>query len=217
MNFPVRLLSFLFACAAVLRAENPLVSPETLLADPARDPAWSELLARLAPSQTRQSTFEERRYFPFRKTPVILKGEIRIVPELGLSLRYLEPEARVMIVDAKGLLMRDEQGRERAAPSDSRAQEATSALVNILRFDLPALQKSFALHGRREGDTWTLAFVPRDPSLVATLGTLIVSGEKLRLGKIEMIKSSTQRIEILIGETRENVIFTGDTLTRFFR
>ena len=217
MNFSVRVLSFFLMSLAWLRAETPLISPETLLADPARDPAWSELLARLAPNQTRQSTFEERRYFPFRKTPVILKGEIRIVPALGLSLRYLEPEARVMIVDAKGLLMRDEQGRERAAPSDSRAQEATSALVNILRFDLPALQKSFALHGRREGDAWTLAFVPRDPSLVASLGTLIVSGEKLRLAKIEMIKSPTQRIEILIGETRENVIFTGDTLTRFFR
>jgi hypothetical protein len=194
-----------------------LVSPETRLENPARDPAWSELFSRLAPNKTRQSTFEERRYFPFRNAPVVLHGEIRIVPELGLSLRYLEPEARVLIVDRKGLLMRDNEGRERAAPADSRAQAATSALVHVLRFDLEALQKEFEVHGHREGDTWTLAFVPRDPALADLLGLLTVGGEKYTLRKIEMIKSPTQRIEILIRDTLEDVLFTGDTLKRFFR
>jgi len=194
-----------------------LVTPETLLADPAGDPAWRDLFAQLAPSKTRQSTFEERRYFPFRSTPIVLQGEIRIVPELGLSLRYLEPEARVLIIDRKGLLMRDNEGRERAAPSDSRAQAATSALVHVLRFDLEALKKEFEVHGRREGETWTLAFVPRDPTFANLLGVLTVSGEQNALRKIEMIKSPTQRIEILIRDTREDVLFTGDTLKRFFR
>jgi hypothetical protein len=194
-----------------------LTSPETLLADPARDPAWRELFDKLAPNKTRQSTFEERRYFPFRKAPVVLHGEIRIVPRLGLSLRYVQPEARVLIIDDKGLLMRDSEGREQSAPSDSRAQAATSALVHILRFDLDALKKEFEVHGRRDGATWTLAFVPRDPTFAELIGTLTVSGEQNALQKIEMIKSPTQRIEILIRDTREDVIFTGDTLKRFFR
>ncbi|MEO5957575.1 MAG: outer membrane lipoprotein carrier protein LolA [Opitutaceae bacterium] len=217
MRPSIALSLLLLVGAALARAETPLVSPETLLADPARNPAWTELFAQLAPDKTRQSSFEERRYFPFRKTPVVLKGEIRIVPELGLSLRYLEPEARVLIVDDKGVLMRESDGRERAPPADSRAQAVTSALVNVLRFDLAALQKSFALHGRRTGDTWALAFVSQDTELAATIGTLTVSGEGGRLTKIEMIKSPTQRIEILIGETKENVLFTGDTIKRFFR
>src|SRR5688572_9986412 len=116
-----------------------LVSPETRLTNPAEDPAWRELFARLSASKTRQSSFEERRYFPFRKTPVVLQGEIRIVPELGLSLRYVQPESRIMVVDRKGLLMRDDTG-DRPAPTDSRAQAATSALVNVLRFDFEALK-----------------------------------------------------------------------------
>lgn len=194
-----------------------LIAPETLLDDPAHDPAWRELFARLGPNKTRQSTFEERRYFPFRKTPVVLKGEIRIVPELGLSLRYLEPEPRVLIVDGKGLLMRDDEGRERAAPPDSRAQAATSAMVHVLRFDLDALQRDFAVHGRREGETWSLAFVPRDPAFANLLGNLTVSGEGATLRRIEMIKSPTQRIEINIHDTVEDVLFTGDTIKRFFR
>ncbi len=194
-----------------------LVSPQTLLTDPANDPAWRGLFDRLAPNKTRQSSFEEKRYFPFRKTPVVLRGEIRIVPELGLSLRYLEPEPRVLIVDAKGLLLRDNDGRERPAPSDSRAQAATAAMVNILRFDLAALTKEFAVHGRRDGAKWSLAFVPRDPAFAALLGTLTVSGEDNALTQIEMIKSPTQRIEITIRQTLEDVLFTADTLRRFFR
>jgi outer membrane lipoprotein-sorting protein len=213
----LRLVFLLSASGAMLRAEGPLVAPETLLADPANDPAWRETFAQLAPDKVRQSSFEERRYFPFRKAPVVLKGEIRIVPDRGLSLRYLAPEARVLIVDAKGLLMRDDLGRERAAPNDSRAQAATAALVDVLRFDLPALQKAFTVHGRRAGEAWTLAFVPKETELANTVGTLIVSGERGALQKIEMVRTPTQRIEILISDTVEDLLFTADTLRRFFR
>lgn len=194
-----------------------LVAPQNRLADPAQDPAWRELFTRLAPNKTRQSSFEERRFFPFRKTPVVLRGEIRIVPDIGLSLRYLEPEARLMIVDQKGLLMRDATGQERAAPNDSRAQAATSALVQVLRFDLEALKKDFDVYGQREGEQWRLGFVPRDPTFANLLGVLAVSGDRSTLKKIEMIKSPTQRIEISIRDTQEDVIFTVDTLRRFFR
>src|SRR4051794_29498681 len=105
MEFFRRLIlgCLVIACA---RAELPPI------ADAAHDPAWRELFAQLAPTRTRQSSFEERRYFPFRKEPTVLTGEIRIVPNLGLSLRYLTPEKRVLIADEKGLLMRDADGRE---------------------------------------------------------------------------------------------------------
>ena len=217
-------LSFSLGCLLALAGWVPIVSaadlpvgPATLLADPAHDSAWTALFARLSANKTRQSQFEERRYFPFRSTPVVLKGEIRIVPERGLSLRYLEPDRRILIVDAKGLLMRDDEGHERAAPADSRAQAVTAALVSVLRFDLPALQKSFVMYGRHEGNAWVLGFVPRDPALAEMIGTLFVSGEQTRLDRIEMTKSATQRIEIIISGTREDVIFPGDVLERFFR
>jgi len=148
---------------------------------------------------------------------VVLKGEIRIAPGRGLSLRYLEPEHRVLIVDGQGLLMRDDEGHERAVSSDSRAQAITSALVSVLRFDLPALQKSFVIYGHREGPAWVLGFVPRDPALAEMIGMLLVNGEQARLDRIELSHSATQRVEILISGTRENVIFPGDVLERFFR
>ena len=205
------------ASAEANGVSSGLLSPENRLDDPANDPAWRPLFEKLAPHRTRQSSFEERRYFPFRREPVVFRGEIRLVPDRGLSLRYLEPEPQVMIVDERGLLLRDAAGRERAAPSDSRAQAATSALVSVLRFDVAALQQEFAMYGQREGDTWMLAFVPRDAGLTALIGTILVSGEATTLARIEMIKSPTQRIEITLSATREGVLFTGDTLRRFFR
>jgi hypothetical protein len=217
MRFSFPLFLLLSAGLRLSAAEPDLASPATLLADPAHDPTWKDLFDRLAPNKTRQSTFEERRYFPFRKTPVILHGEIRIVPGRGLSLRYREPEEHVIIVDDHGVLLRDGNGRERAMPADSRAQAAIAAMVDVLRFDLTALQKSFAVHGRRDGEAWTLAFVPSLPEIAATVGTLEVHGEGARLVRLAMIKSPTQRIEIAIGETKEDVVFTGDALQRFFR
>lgn len=194
-----------------------LISSENQLRDPAGDPAWGDLFAQLAPNRTRQSGFEERRYFPFRKAPVILRGEIRLVPERGMSLRYLEPEPHVMIVDAQGVLMRGPDGRERTPPNDARAQAASSALVNILRFDIAALQRDFSVYGRRDGASWSLAFAPRDATLGNLIGSVLVTGEAGIVSTIEMIKSPTQRIEITLRDTRENLIFTGDTLRRFFR
>ncbi|MEO6246456.1 MAG: outer membrane lipoprotein carrier protein LolA [Opitutaceae bacterium] len=214
MHFRFLFISLLPLAAA---AEPLALTPETLLTDPANDPAWRDLIVQLAPSKTRQSKFEERRFFPFRKEPVVLSGEIRVVPELGLSLRYLTPEPRVLIVDAKGLLMRDELGRDREPPNDSRAQAATSALGRVLRFDLAGLQKDFVVHGRRDGAAWTLTFVSRDPAFANLLGTLTVSGENGTLRAIEIFKSPTQRIEIAIRDPLEDVLFTGDTLRRFFR
>ena len=107
---------FLVSATLCLQAGEPLtISPQTLLSDPAHDPAWSPLFTELAPDRTRQSNFEERRFFPFRQKPVVLKGEIRIVPDRGLSLRYLEPTPQTLIIDREGLLLRDDNGRERAA------------------------------------------------------------------------------------------------------
>jgi hypothetical protein len=122
-----------------------------------------------------------------------------------------------MIMDDKGVLLRGPDGRERPAPADARAQAATSALVNVLRFDLGALQKDFAVHGQRNGGSWALAFVPRDAAVANLIGTVLVVGADAGLTQIEVIKSPTQRLEIQIMDTREGVIFTGDTLRRFFR
>jgi len=203
--------------AAGAGAGRDIVLPDTVIPDPAHDVGWKNLFEQIGAPKTRISDFEERRFFPFRSAPILLQGEIRMVPDRGLSLSYFGAKPYIVIVDRAGVLMRDEHGRQRAAPADGRAQAATSALFHILQFDLPALLREFVIHGQRTAANWTLGFVPRDPTLAQAIGSVIVHGEQAHLDRIDMIKSDTQRIEILIRNTRDDVIFQPDVLERFFR
>lgn len=193
------------------------MTPQTVIADPLHDPAWRELFARLSPEKNRYAHFEERRVFPFRNKPVVLTGELRLAPDRGLSLHYLGDKPHVIVVDRQGVLLRAERGRERAAPSDGRAAAATSALFNVLSFDLPALADQFEIHGVRDGDGWTLGFSPRDPKLAELTGSVIVHGVEARVERIEMSKSEQQRIEIFLSDVKEDVAFSAEELQRYFR
>ncbi len=189
-----------------------LVLPSTLVAaDPQPisldDPSWRPLFTALAAKGPIFSTFTERRYSKLRKTPVVLEGEMRLSPDHGLSLRYLKSE-RLMIIDTRGILLRDAAGRTRELPDN-----ANTVLLSVLRFDLPALTQLFELRGTREGETWRLEFIPRDTS--TAVKTLIVTGLNDSVTSLEF--TTPQRIEITITHTRTGVPFPPADLTQFFR
>ena len=212
-----RLLLILLWPALPLAAVEPLPASGPVIASGASAAAWQPLFAALAAQGSIWSAFTEHRWFPFRKTPVLLKGEMRFSPSRGLSLEYREPEVRTIIADDRGLAMRDARGRTREVPPDPRATGPTTALLPIMRFDLPALEQRFEVHGARNGGTWRLDFVPRDPGLARTLGTIIVSGEGTSVRELEFLHSPKERVEIQITEARTGVHFTPEEVRRFFR
>ena len=181
------------------------------------DATWSALFEQLGAKGALAASFTENRFLPFKKIPVVFRGEIRFSPEQGLSLHYTSPEDRTMIVDTRGVVLRDSQGRSRELPSDPRANAATSALLHVMRFDLPALEQHFRLSGLQEGKAWRLLFDPRDGDLARQLSRLVVEGDGAQVRKITMRKSALQRIEILIDEVKEHATFTPEEKTRFFR
>ncbi len=185
--------------------------------EPARDMDWRDLFVGLAAGRNRQARFEERRYFPFRRDPVVLGGELRISAGRGLSLSYQAPTPSVVIVDEKGVLLRNELGEEREAPADDRIRTATATLGRLLQLNLTVLEQEFEIHGRRDGSSWSLQLRPRQESLAGLFGRIGLSGEGIEMRRITMGRSATQRVEIEISEARDGVLFTADTLRRFFR
>jgi len=159
----------------------------------------------------------EQRWFLFRKTPIILKGELRFSPVRGLSLQYREPETRTIIADDHGLAMRDARGRTHEVPSDPRAMGLTTALLPIMRFDLRVLEQAFEVHAARNGAAWRLDFVSRDPAVAARLGTVIGLGRGHERAPAGIPPLGEERVEIQIGEVRTGVSFTPDEEQRFFR
>ncbi len=185
--------------------------------EPITDAAMETLFAALAAKTPIQAQFTEHRWFPFRKTPVLLKGEMRFSKDSGLSLHYSKPEEQVVVADEKGLLLRDKKGKTRTIAADPRAPDMGSALMIIFRFDYRALCGSFQVLGSREGKTWIVVFTPLDARLVHSLGVITVSGEDEVVTRLEFKRSASKRIEILIGETRSGVSFDAQEMKRFFR
>lgn len=210
-----RVLGCGFALLPALAAAEPrsIIDPASKIAPD--DPAWRELAARFAQRPEGTAPFFERRVFPFRLTPIELEGESRVSPGRGLSLHYTAPEERIVVLDAQGMLVRDARG-ETTAPDDPRAAAANAALVQVLRFDLPALAAHFELYGRREGEAWTLAFVPRVEEVRRRVGTITVAGRADALERIEIRQSARQYVAIGLGPVRATA-FTAAELQRFFR
>ncbi len=178
--------------------------------------AWDDL-ARLFTGQTDVTAdFTEHRYFPFRKIPVVLTGVSRVSATRGLSLQYLTPAERLVILDGEGMVLRDAKG-DSTPPADPRGDAANRALRHVLRLDFPALAQDFELLGRREGDRWSLVLVPRADDLRRTLGRISVDGEAAVVRRIELRRSALQSVEILISAPRLSAPFAADELKRYFR
>lgn len=193
---------------------DPLVNPAHQIAPDA--PAWRDLATAFAHKPDVTAMFTEQRFFPFKKAPVELKGEVRVSASRGLSLHYIEPEKRTVILDEKGVLIRAPAG-EKAPPADPRAAAANEALLNLLRFDFPSLEKDFELYGQRDATTWTLVLVPRTDALRHSVGRITAAGDGATIRHIEIRRTARQAIEIIIDPPQPPAPFTAVELKTFFR
>jgi len=213
LRFVLGLLAvFPTAYAAELIAEPgaPLVLGEN-------DAAWKPLFTAMAAQGAVYARFTELRWFPFRKDPTELTGEMRLSPSLGLSLHYTAPDNSTMIVDEEGLMQRTAGGRNRIAPDNPRYTGLTAALLPVMRFDLPALARTFTVAAARDGEAWRLDFTPRDADLAKTFGRITVQGEGTAVRRLEFRRDAKQRIEILVGTARPGASFTEADVKKYFR
>ena len=213
-----RVCPLLLCAVAALRgaAAAPEVKLDAATRLPPGAPEWRDLAATLARKPDTLTGFTELRFFPFKKEPVRLAGDVRVSAERGLSLHYREPEERIVIFDRQGMLIREPAG-QKAVPSDPRANAANAALLHILQFDFPTLEQTFELFGRREGPSWALGLVPRDAAMRRNIGEIHVAGTADAVRRIELRRSAKQRIEIEMAEGRTTSPFPAEDVKRFFR
>lgn len=202
------------AGVCIRAADTSLVAPANKL-DPA-EASWRELAEKIARRPDTRANFEERRHFPFNRGATVLTGEVRVSRERGLSLHYQKPQERTIIFDAQGMLVRDPAGKA-APPPDPRANTANAALRHILRFDFAALGAEFELYGRRLGEKWSLALVPRADEMRRAIGTIFVEGEADFVRMIELYRSARQHIDIAMTGVDSSQPFTADEVKRYFR
>jgi hypothetical protein len=216
--FTVILFSVALALPARAAAEPALPTSEQPSILAGEDgPAWRDLFATLSGQGAVAAAFLERRWFAVRKQPVVLEGEMRMSPQHGLSLHYLDKRGRTMIVDEKGVLLRDDRGRSRTVPADSPAAGAGALLLPVMQFDLPELEKQFVISGTRDGGAWRLELVPRQNDLGQALRSVVIAGSGSDVDQLVIDRGEKQRIEIEIADTRTGVTFSAEEQKRFFR
>ncbi len=212
-----------FSTAIFARADALSVPPENLISpahaiDPEHVPApWNDILARLQKKGNVEASFTENRYVPFKTVPNVFTGEIRLSTEHGLSLHYRAPEDRRMIMDSQGMLMRDGAGHSRQAPTDPHALAATTALLDVMRFNFTALAQHFQTYAAGDATTWFFGFEPKNDDIGHALSRLIVTGKNDEVRRIVIRKSAHARVEIIVGEVKSGVTFTPEELQRYFR
>jgi hypothetical protein len=209
-------LSLLLLCLPPGHAaeSDPLVNPEHRI-EPAAS-TWTLLALAFARQPDIAADFTERRQFSFKPQPVVLRGEVRVSASRGLSLHYLAPEERTVILDQQGVLLRSPAG-QKTPPADPRAGAANDALLSILRLDLATLQQGFELYGDNDGTAWTLVLVPRTEALRRSVGRITVNGAAVTIRRIEIRRTPKQAIEILIAPPRPFHAFTALELKQYFR
>lgn len=201
--------------ASSLFAEPPAGRGEALERGK-NDSQWQWLVSALAAKGASYSTFTENRHFSTRKDPVVFTGEMRLVPERGLSLHYTAPEDTLTVIDAKGLYLRDEKGRVRQIKAGTRDAGLTAALLPVMRFDEEELYKNFTVYAARNGNEWRFDFVPLNEKLAGALGSIVASGIGTEIKRLSFNISPKLRVEVLVGETKPEARFSDDDLKKFF-
>ncbi len=191
-----------------------LLSPAANSTPPDATPPDVEPLAplfeKLRAATPLHAAFVERRQLALKRTPIELSGEVRIHPELGLSLHYLPPAAQTLIADDAGVLARDARGRTRSLPPSP----ATEPLLHLLRFDLESLRARFEIVRIQEPNTekWRIECSP----LEEAGARMTVVGEADRIESI-VLETGAQRTEIVVTHVRERHAFTDEERARYFR
>ena len=200
--------TFFIAHAAPPAAPGPII---TAAGD------WHWLFAAIAAKGNTHSTFTENRTFTARKTPIILTGEMRLIPATGLSLHYLTPDDTLTIIDTRGIYSRNAKGRISEIKAGTRDAGLVAALLPVMRFDEENLFKNFVIHAARDAADWRFDFVPRDEKLAAALGSITVTGAGTQIKHLAFNASPKVRVEVTVGETKTGVTFSPDDLQKFFR
>jgi len=177
--------------------------------------AWQTRIAALAAPSTLSASFTESRFTPLKKRPIRIEGIVRIARERGLSLAYAQPRAPVVILDERGLLLRHADGRDQSAPPE--AETDLRLLHALFAFDLPTLEKSYALTPSESPDgTWSLTFTRR-PDVNASYRELTLRGEAHRLTNIRLLKTENLKTEIDLAPPQIDPVFTPEEIARYFR
>lgn len=182
------------------------------------------IFRRLAAQNTASRSFTESRTASIAKRPVTARGTLRYSRRSGLSMAYDgatpgAPPARVLIIDDRGLIERNADGRERSVAVADRPELAslTDVYLNLLRGNSTKLFAASDAYFAGDKRGWQLGLVPKDADLARRVGRAVVSGRGRDVTRIETFTGNGDTRRIELGPLTVNKPFSPEEQKTFFR
>lgn len=173
---------------------------------------------RLATQNTAFRPFIEARTSAIAKRPVTARGTLRFSRVSGLSMAYDDPR-RVLIIDDRGLIERNAEGRERgiATADHPEVGALTDVYLNLLRGNSARLLSASDAYFAGDKRGWQLGLVPKDPDLAKRAGRAVIYGRSREVERIETVAGNGDVRRVDLGSLRMNQPFSAEEQKAFFR
>lgn len=174
---------------------------------------------RLAHDRTESMSFAETRTFLISKNPLRQNGTLRSSKDHGLSLSYESAKPHVIIVDDKGLIERQPDGRERQVTVADHPElgTLTDLYLNLLRGNADRLFAYADVFFTGNAQVWQMGLVPHDASLAKRVGKVVVSGGGRDILKLENLLPNGESRTLDFGKVERNPEYTADVIKTYFR
>lgn len=181
------------------------------------DADWKALFNSLPETQSVEASFEEWRYSLLRDRPSYLKGVLRFDQEIGVSLNYLEPSERTIIIDEKTVSMRNDSGETRTLPDDERYNWIPDLIGTIFSFDLDSWKGGFILKDYSvKGENWSAVIEPKQDTGRDRIREVTMKGDNVYVTAMEMRMKGGKRVKIEVASAEKNISFSEEAIKRYF-
>lgn len=160
------------------------------------------IAARLADAPVIRGRFEQQRQLAGFTNPLVSRGDFVLARERGLAWATREPIVSSFLVSPTQLVVRgaDGQVQQRLAADEQPAMRVVGeSMIAVLRGDLSALSKRFALEAKLAGkDGWALTLTPTDSGIRRAFARIELSGDRfVRSIRLEEAGGDATQIRLL--------------------
>ena len=181
------------------------------------DDRWESLFQNLPETDSVEAKFEEWRHSLLRDRPSYLKGVLRFDQNLGVSLSYLEPSQRTIIITEDSVALRNPEGETRSLPDEEKYNWIPDLIGTIFSFDLDSWKGGFLLKDYSlEGQIWSAVIEPKMNTGRDQIREVKLIGDEVYVTEMEMKMKGGKRVNIKVASAEKNIAFTDEAKTRFF-
>ena len=229
--FAASALAFVLALSCpLLHAQQASPAPAPVSADALFTPAnqvppgklpftLRKVFHRLGHDNAESMPFAEVRTFAISKNPLRQTGQLRSSKEHGLSLSYESAKPHVIVVDDKGLIDRQPDGRERQVTVADHPEVATltDLYLNLLRGNAEQLFKYADVYFSGTAQSWQMGLVSHDPALAKRVGRVVVSGAGRDIAELKNLLPNGEYRTLEFGHVTRNPKYSSEEVQKYFR